>query len=175
MNLTNFISWSANWCAAWEKENIVVLYYVINVKNHQNVWLSYLEGDFSWVTDLSGWHAYGLLQRADRKYDEAIKCYRNALKWEKVSCCNVNTSMSNLHDLLSERFFFESLWWWMSNECFDWCWLCNGHLEVLPQQCSAFTVTTCCTQSETVILQWLDSVGGVTRKAFKSSSITTKI
>lgn len=29
------------------------------------------------------WHAYGLLQRADRKYDEAIKCYRNALKWEK--------------------------------------------------------------------------------------------
>ena len=33
----------------------------------------------------SGWHAYGLLQRADRKYDEAIKCYRNALKWEKVS------------------------------------------------------------------------------------------
>ncbi|ESO01348.1 hypothetical protein HELRODRAFT_112750 [Helobdella robusta] len=29
------------------------------------------------------WHAYGLLQRADRKYDEAIKCYRNALKWDK--------------------------------------------------------------------------------------------
>ena len=31
-----------------------------------------------------GWHVYGLLQRSDRKYDEAIKCYRNALKWEKV-------------------------------------------------------------------------------------------
>lgn len=29
------------------------------------------------------WHAYGLLQRADRKYDEAIKCYRNALKCDK--------------------------------------------------------------------------------------------
>eukprot|EP00794_Sanderia_malayensis_P006947 gene6947-7727_t len=29
------------------------------------------------------WHVYGLLQRSDRKYDEAIKCYRNALKWEK--------------------------------------------------------------------------------------------
>ncbi|EFA02495.1 N-alpha-acetyltransferase 16, NatA auxiliary subunit isoform X2 [Tribolium castaneum] len=29
------------------------------------------------------WHVYGLLQRADKKYDEAIKCYRNALKWEK--------------------------------------------------------------------------------------------
>jgi len=31
------------------------------------------------------WHVYGLLQRSDRKYDEAIKCYRNALKWDKVS------------------------------------------------------------------------------------------
>lgn len=29
------------------------------------------------------WHVYGLLQRADHKYDEAIKCYRNALKWDK--------------------------------------------------------------------------------------------
>uniref|UniRef100_A0A8C2J133 N(alpha)-acetyltransferase 15, NatA auxiliary subunit a n=1 Tax=Cyprinus carpio TaxID=7962 RepID=A0A8C2J133_CYPCA len=29
------------------------------------------------------WHVYGLLQRSDKKYDEAIKCYRNALKWDK--------------------------------------------------------------------------------------------
>lgn len=29
------------------------------------------------------WHVYGLLQRSDHKYDEAIKCYRNALKWDK--------------------------------------------------------------------------------------------
>ncbi|KAL1129941.1 hypothetical protein AAG570_012885 [Ranatra chinensis] len=29
------------------------------------------------------WHVYGLLQRSDKKYDEAIKCFRNALKWEK--------------------------------------------------------------------------------------------
>ncbi|XP_054721181.1 N-alpha-acetyltransferase 15, NatA auxiliary subunit-like [Uloborus diversus] len=29
------------------------------------------------------WHVFGLLQRSDRKYDEAIKCYRNALKWDK--------------------------------------------------------------------------------------------
>lgn len=28
------------------------------------------------------WHVYGLLQRSDKKYDEAIKCYRNALRWE---------------------------------------------------------------------------------------------
>jgi len=26
------------------------------------------------------WHVYGLVQRSDHKYDEAIKCYRNALK-----------------------------------------------------------------------------------------------
>ena len=31
------------------------------------------------------WHVYGLLQRSDKKYDEAIKCYRNALRWDKVS------------------------------------------------------------------------------------------
>lgn len=29
------------------------------------------------------WHVFGLLQRSDKKYDEAIKCYRNALKWDK--------------------------------------------------------------------------------------------
>lgn len=29
------------------------------------------------------WHVYGLLQRSDRKYDEAIKAYRNALRWDK--------------------------------------------------------------------------------------------
>ncbi|XP_065564396.1 N-alpha-acetyltransferase 15, NatA auxiliary subunit-like isoform X2 [Artemia franciscana] len=29
------------------------------------------------------WHVYGLLQRADKKYDEAIRCYRNALKCDK--------------------------------------------------------------------------------------------
>jgi peptide alpha-N-acetyltransferase len=26
------------------------------------------------------WHVYGLLQRSEKKFDEAIKCYRNALK-----------------------------------------------------------------------------------------------
>jgi len=28
------------------------------------------------------WHVYGLLQRSDKKYVEAIKSYRNALKWD---------------------------------------------------------------------------------------------
>lgn len=35
------------------------------------------------------WHVYGLLQRSDKKYDEAIKCYRNALRWDKV-CMNTD-------------------------------------------------------------------------------------
>jgi peptide alpha-N-acetyltransferase len=29
------------------------------------------------------WHVYGLIQRSDKKYDEAIKAYRNALKFDK--------------------------------------------------------------------------------------------
>lgn len=29
------------------------------------------------------WHVYGLVQRLEHKYDEAIKCYRNALKYDK--------------------------------------------------------------------------------------------
>ncbi|CAD7697067.1 unnamed protein product [Ostreobium quekettii] len=29
------------------------------------------------------WHVYGLLYRSDREYREAIKCYTNALKWDK--------------------------------------------------------------------------------------------
>ncbi|XP_051153731.1 uncharacterized protein LOC127276996 isoform X2 [Leptopilina boulardi] len=29
------------------------------------------------------WYVYGLLQRSDKKYDEAIKHYRNTLKWDK--------------------------------------------------------------------------------------------
>lgn len=29
------------------------------------------------------WHVYGLLQRSEHKYDEAIKCYRNAIKYDK--------------------------------------------------------------------------------------------
>lgn len=35
------------------------------------------------LNSFPGWHVYGLLQRSDKKYDEAIKCYRNALKWDK--------------------------------------------------------------------------------------------
>jgi N-alpha-acetyltransferase 15/16, NatA auxiliary subunit len=30
------------------------------------------------------WHVYGLIYRADRNYEEAIKCYRNALRIDKA-------------------------------------------------------------------------------------------
>ena len=29
------------------------------------------------------WHVFGLVQRSNRKYDEAVKCFRNAVKWDK--------------------------------------------------------------------------------------------
>ena len=37
------------------------------------------------VTDRGfiGWHVYGLLYRADKNYEEAAKCYANALKFNK--------------------------------------------------------------------------------------------
>lgn len=31
------------------------------------------------------WHVYGLMRRADKNYEEAIKCYTQALKYDKVS------------------------------------------------------------------------------------------
>jgi tetratricopeptide (TPR) repeat protein len=30
-----------------------------------------------------GWHVYGLLYRSDKNYEEAMKCYRHALKYDK--------------------------------------------------------------------------------------------
>ena len=33
---------------------------------------------------IPAWHVFGLLYRSDRNYEEAIKCYRNALRIDKV-------------------------------------------------------------------------------------------
>lgn len=30
-----------------------------------------------------GWHVYGLMHRGDKNYEEASKCYTNALKYNK--------------------------------------------------------------------------------------------
>ncbi|KAI8816496.1 NMDA receptor-regulated protein 1-domain-containing protein, partial [Fimicolochytrium jonesii] len=35
------------------------------------------------LTSHTCWHVYGLMHRADKNYDEAIKCYLNALKFDK--------------------------------------------------------------------------------------------
>ena len=29
------------------------------------------------------WHVYGLVHRTNKKYDEAVKCYRNAIKLDR--------------------------------------------------------------------------------------------
>lgn len=36
------------------------------------------------ITSHVVWHVYGLCQRSERKYDEAIKAYKKALQFEKV-------------------------------------------------------------------------------------------
>lgn len=40
-----------------------------------------------------GWHVYGLLYRSDKNYEEAMKCYRHALKYDKVHCIFIVLSM----------------------------------------------------------------------------------
>jgi peptide alpha-N-acetyltransferase len=36
------------------------------------------------ITSHVVWHVYGLWQRSERKYDEAIKAYKKALQFDKV-------------------------------------------------------------------------------------------
>lgn len=50
-----------------------------------------VKGSGKFFNFIKGWHVYGLVQRAYRKYEEAIKCYRNALKFDKV--CTRGKSM----------------------------------------------------------------------------------
>jgi tetratricopeptide (TPR) repeat protein len=45
------------------------------------------------ITSHVVWHVYGLWQRSERKYDEAIKAYKKALNCEKVREIN----LLNLH------------------------------------------------------------------------------
>lgn len=39
------------------------------------------------------WHVFGLIYRSDKNYAEAIKCYRQALRLDKVPPCCVATNM----------------------------------------------------------------------------------
>lgn len=36
------------------------------------------------ITSHICWHVYGIVHKTDRNYEEALKCYRNALKYDKV-------------------------------------------------------------------------------------------
>ena len=73
------------------------------------------------------WHVYGLLQRSDKKYDEAIKCYRNALKWEPENIQilrDLSLLQVQMRDLegykVSDFYLFEEgPRWYTCNECLN--------------------------------------------------------
>jgi peptide alpha-N-acetyltransferase len=35
------------------------------------------------LTSYICWHVFGIMNRADKNYEEALKCYRNALRFDK--------------------------------------------------------------------------------------------
>jgi tetratricopeptide (TPR) repeat protein len=37
------------------------------------------------------WHVFGLIQKADKKYEEALKSYTQALKYDKVCIISLST------------------------------------------------------------------------------------
>lgn len=41
------------------------------------------------------WHVYGLIQKAEKKYQEALKSYSQALKWDKV--CDIDILLYTRH------------------------------------------------------------------------------
>lgn len=46
------------------------------------------------VTSHICWHVYGIVHKADHNYEEALKCYLRALKFDKVSCIPLLTRRS---------------------------------------------------------------------------------
>lgn len=38
------------------------------------------------------WHVYGLLHKSDKNYEEAMKCYNQALKFDKVCISRVESA-----------------------------------------------------------------------------------
>ena len=46
--------------------------------------ISFAAAERSLMAFALGWHVYGLLYRSDKNYEEAVKCYRYALKFDKV-------------------------------------------------------------------------------------------
>lgn len=52
------------------------------------------------------WHVYGLLYRSENKYDDAIKCYQNAIKRDPVRGFAAQAHCKHSASLLSSRCFF---------------------------------------------------------------------
>lgn len=52
------------------------------------------------------WHVYGLLYRSENKYDDAIKCYQNAIKRDPVRGFAAQTTRQHSASLLSSVLFF---------------------------------------------------------------------
>ncbi|KAL4856126.1 N-terminal acetyltransferase A complex auxiliary subunit [Chlorella vulgaris] len=86
------------------------------------------------------WHVYGLLYRSDREYDEAIKCYKNALRMDKE---NLTIQMRDLPGFLETR---QTLLELKSNNKQNWISFAvahhlNGHHEVAAKVLESFTAT----------------------------------
>ena len=54
----------------------------------------------------AGWHVYGLLYRSDKNYEEAMKCYRYALKYDKVFYCVFRGDiMKEIHEFFCRKIY----------------------------------------------------------------------
>lgn len=49
------------------------------------------------------WHVLGLVHKADRNYEEALKCYTQALRFDKVSHADQNLATTLSYKLLIGR------------------------------------------------------------------------
>lgn len=60
------------------------------------------------------WHVFGIMHRYKRKYEEAVKAYRNALKWDK-SNLNIyrDLSLSLLQLKEMDGFMVSGRGWWV--------------------------------------------------------------
>ena len=57
----------------------------VHGRHFTNVWNIDNRPPFSSFPFILGWHVFGLLYRSDKNYEEALKCYSQALKIDKVT------------------------------------------------------------------------------------------
>ena len=46
------------------------------------------------------WHVFGLAKKAEKDYDEAVRSYQQALRYEKVALLRLKTTLSLLNKLV---------------------------------------------------------------------------